>query len=138
MKYQLNRLAVTIGLSAVMGSALLIAGAGAKETAEIPFDFQVKDRVLPAGTYSVQPMANSTALVIRNVGTGESIMALAPLPQLGKAGDAHLVFNRYGERYFLSQVWFGYEGAGHGLVQSRAEKEIAPGGAGVLASVRLK
>jgi hypothetical protein len=138
MKYQLNRLAVTIGLSAVMGSALLIAASGPKETAEIPFDFQVKDHVMPAGTYSVQPMNNATTLVIRNEGTGESMITLAPLEKSGKAGDARLVFNRYGDRYFLAQVWFAYDGAGHGLIPSRAEKEIAPDGAGVLASVRLK
>jgi hypothetical protein len=136
MKSNLNRFAVAVGLSAVMGSALLIAGAG-KETAEIPFDFQIQDRVLPAGTYSVQPMNNLATLVIRNEDTGESVIALAPLGKSGKNGDPRLVFNRYGDRYFLSQVWFAYGGEGHCLVKSRAEKEIAPG-AGVLASIRLK
>jgi hypothetical protein len=36
-----------------------------------------------------------------------------------------LVFNRYGDRYFLSQIWMNGATLGHQLPKSSREKEIA-------------
>lgn len=35
-----------------------------------------------------------------------------------------VVFHRYGNRYFLSEVWIGGESTGRVCVQSRAEKRL--------------
>jgi hypothetical protein len=138
MKRQFSRIAMTFGLAAVMGSTLLLAATSGKGTAEVPFDFQVQGHVLPAGMYSVTHSNTDGILFIRNEGTGETIAALAPVRKWGKAGDPKLTFNQYGDRYFLSAVWFGGED-GCGLVKSRQEKEISGDGKpGVLASIHLK
>ena len=125
MNYHFRRLAVTIGLSALVGSALLIAGTGNRGTAQVPFDFRVQDRTMPAGAYTVEEMNVSGVIKIRNEDTGEAIMVLAPPRVSGAPGEPKLVFNRYGDRCFLSQVWFASEGLGHTLDKSRLEKEIA-------------
>ncbi len=139
MKNQFRHLAMTIGLSAVLGSSLLVAQTGNKATADIPFGFQVKDKAMPAGAYSVNETPNRGVLQVRNEQTGASIMVMAPVANAGKAEGSKLVFNRYGDRYFLSQIWFEGEGVGHGLGTGRLEKEIAVNyGTGVLASIRLK
>jgi hypothetical protein len=38
--------------------------------------------------------------------------------------QARLVFHRYGERYFLAEVWSGSDGAGRQLLKSREERAI--------------
>jgi hypothetical protein len=39
--------------------------------------------------------------------------------------NGKLVFNRYGNQYFLSQVWAAGSDSGHQLRPSKAEREIA-------------
>ncbi len=58
----------------------------------------------------------------------------------GPQSDAKLVFNCYGDRYFLSQIWFGSSDSGRILAKGRLEKEIAGTGKtpGSLASIRIK
>ncbi len=138
MKHQFSRIAMTVGLAAVMGSTLLLAATSGKGTAEVPFDFQIQGRVLPAGMYSLTHSNTDGILYIRNEGTGENIAFLAPVRKWSKSDDPKLTFNRYGDRYFLSAIWFGGED-GCGLVKSRQEKEVSGDGKpGVLASIHLK
>jgi len=138
MKNQLSRLTVILALT-LTGSALLMAQNSGRNIAEIPFDFQLQDKVLPSGTYSVTQSTPSGILHIRNEGTGEMIAALAPMREQGKTGEAKLVFRCYSDRCFLSWVWFGDGQDGYGVVKGRAEKDAAghekPA---VLATIRMK
>jgi hypothetical protein len=138
MKNQFRRLLVTIGLSAVLGSSLLTAQtSGRIGAAEVPFSFQIADRVMPSGTYTVTARPNGL-MELWNRDAQQGALALATSNIVGKA-DPKLVFNRYGDRYFLSEVWFG-EDAGRMLPKGHLEKEVAgiaktPGS---LASIRIK
>lgn len=139
MKYQLRRLAVAVGLSAVLGSTLLIAQTSPEGSADIPFAFRLQDRALPAGSYSVREVTTSGVLDIRNQDTGEHIMFLAPPTKSGAPGPAKLIFNCYDDKYFLSQVWFAASDAGRIVGRGHLEKEIASvRPAGVLASIKIK
>jgi hypothetical protein len=40
-------------------------------------------------------------------------------------GDAKLIFNRYGARYFFAQAWFYAESTGMQASKSRSEKQFA-------------
>ena len=40
-------------------------------------------------------------------------------------GESRLVFNRYGDQYFLSQVWMAGSDTGRDLFQSRNERNLA-------------
>ncbi len=139
MKNQLRRLLATIGLSAVLGSSLLNAQTSGKiAVADVPFSFRIADRVLPSGNYTVTAHSNGL-MQIWNKETNQSMAFLAGANVSGTS-DPKLVFNHYGDRYFLSQVWMGNEGAGRVLAKSRLEREIAgiEKTPGVLASVRIK
>ncbi len=111
---------------AVMSSTCV---AHAQETMKvnIPFDFVAGDRSLPAGEYSVNVTGamHTLILVDRNVAGTSAILgtnaALAPEPQ----SQSKLIFNRYGDRYFLSQVWMQGNTRGRQLLKSAREKEIA-------------
>ena len=138
MKNQLSRLTTILALT-LMGGALLVAQNPAKNVAEVPFDFQIKDQTLPAGMYSVSQTSPTGMLQIRNEGTGEAILTLAPIREEGKSSVGKLVFRCYGDRYFLAWVWFADGQDGYGVVKGRAEKEAAGHDkAPVLATIRMK
>jgi hypothetical protein len=103
--------------------------ARAQETmrVNIPFDFVAGNTSLPAGEYSVETSgpthtlllidrkdASTSALIITNA-------AVSAEPQ----SESKLIFNRYGDRYFLSQVWTAGYSTGRQLLKSAREKEMA-------------
>jgi len=93
--------------------------------ANIPFDFVVGEKRLPSGQYHVKSLnpvltqieskdARSTAIVLT---TG---MQAAKISDVGK-----LVFNRYGDQYFLSKIWVPSSNSGRELPKSHLEREVA-------------
>ena len=95
--------------------------------ANIPFAFTAGNMTLPAGEYRVEKMPlNSVMLLIRS--TDGSVAKIVPTNGAqanGLQAQSKLIFHRYGNRYFLSQVWV--EGYAHGreLPESAKEKELA-------------
>ena len=139
MNRHFSRIVMTLGLAALIGSTAVIAQTSGKGIAEVPFNFQVQDRALPAGMYSVSQSNTNGLLMIRNENTGDTIATLAPIRQESKAGEAKLVFRCYSDRCFLAMISFAGDAEGYGLAKSRQEKEVAGDGKpGVLASIRLK
>ena len=94
--------------------------------ADVPFDFIVGDRTLPAGKISVHAASTSNAgpLSITNYDKGQSTFRMSQLlrgpntPEQGK-----LVFHRYGNQYFLAEVWIPGS-ATLGLTKSRSERAV--------------
>jgi hypothetical protein len=93
----------------------------------IPFDFQFADTKLPAGEYNVRRLPQSssdTVVMIRNVHDGQTVVRLTSAVQtLSPKDKATLVFHRYGEQYFLFQVWPAGGETGRALPRSRNERE---------------
>ena len=88
--------------------------------ADIPFNFVVGDKQLPSGEYHVkqlqpgviQVQGKSSAFVMTTGGDGGNT-----------SGGSKLVFNRYGDQYFLSKIWAS--DSGRQLPKSRLEREVA-------------
>jgi hypothetical protein len=119
-----------VSLVGVLGLLLVAACANAqtlKVTANVPFDFVVDKATLPAGAYSIDEITHgSAALTIRNRDAGVSKMQLADhANSLNASPDTRLVFHRYGERYFLSQIWIAGETSGREFPISKREAEMA-------------
>src|SRR5580700_1126867 len=95
----LKNIALTIGLTAVLGSATLFAQPESK--ANIPFDFQIKGQTVPAGQYLVKLDPSRQVLVFQNVATGHSTMMLAIQSKSVTLETPILVFRQNGERYTL-------------------------------------
>jgi hypothetical protein len=95
---------------------------------DIPFNFVARGQTLPAGSYTVQ--SDRTRTVIQSADLKTALILLPHAVQDTKmSGVAVLRFNRYGTRYFLSQIWMGSP-LGQELPKSRAEREqIAASGA---------
>lgn len=94
-----------------------------KVAANIPFEFVVGDQTLPAGEYEVRPVTDQGgALAIEGSENGKTVMRLAdPIESMKKRTSARLVFHRYGQSYFLAQVWNG-DTIGRELAKSRQER----------------
>jgi hypothetical protein len=70
----------------------------------IPFNFAVGNAVLPAGTYVVSSQTPKILLVRNKDHWKLASMALMNQGDAQYAGEGRLIFNRYGDEYFLSEV----------------------------------
>ena len=121
----LTMLMLVVGLA--LASASVANGQSGKlVTAQVPFDFIVADKTLRSGQYQVNE-ANSAgdAVAIRSIDGKESVMRLTSEtgPKAGEL-DAKLVFHRYGNTYFLAQVWMAGSITGRELPRTRQENAI--------------
>lgn len=70
--------------------------------ANIPFNFTVGSKVLPPGTYVITS-ETPHVIVIRNKDTNASALSAA-YGAGNQTKDGKLVFDRYGDQYFLSEI----------------------------------
>jgi hypothetical protein len=97
-------------------------------TVTVPFAFQIGDKTLPAGDYSIKQLSADT-LVVASTSGEESVIA----PAVGrvengvnaKPSTEKLVFRQYGERCFLAQVWMVRGASGRELNKTDAERNAA-------------
>jgi hypothetical protein len=94
----------------------------------IPFDFVAGEKVLPAGTYRIEPVRRDSYTVWEVRSTTGRAGAVVMTSALGGgasgATESKLVFQKYGEIYVLAQVWPSSDGAGREVVQSRRGRTI--------------
>ena len=121
MKTTTRSIAMTIGLTALLSSAALIADPG-DAVAKIPFAFQAAGKTLPAGTYIVKRDEGSSMTTVRNAANGHAVILLTSTMAC-KSGDApKLVFNRDGEGYELSQVRLSEVGCTYAALGSKSKR----------------
>lgn len=123
----LTMLMLVVGLA--LASASVANGQSGKQvTVHVPFDFIVADKSLRSGQYQVNEANRAgDALAIRSIDGKESVMRLTS--EIGSKAardlDAKLVFHRYGNTYFLAQVWMAGSSTGRELPGTRQERAIA-------------
>jgi hypothetical protein len=92
--------------------------------ADIPFDFRSGSEMMPAGRYDIQTLSNHI-LVMRGATQNRSQFLVAIDAATAQPSDhGKLVFHRYGNKYFLYQVWSAGEASGFQLPKGHAEKEV--------------
>jgi len=96
--------------------------------ANIPFAFSVGNTQLPAGKYSVSrvlPNSGDSVIAINSLsGKGSALRTTIPVTAGTPRDKATLVFHRYGDQYFLSQVWAAGVSTGLTFTRSRSEREL--------------
>ena len=108
-------------LAAVAGLPIHAQAADLK--ADIPFAFQMGRTRLPAGTYVVSQ--TPSVVTLQEAHGAKSAMALfVRTERRGVARGGELEFQRYGNDYFLSNVWGAYTPEGLALLKSPREKEL--------------
>lgn len=92
---------------------------------EVPFDFWLGQKLMPAGEYVIYHMAGGTLMFEDHHAKDRSAIFLAqPISRLDN-GDGRLEFTRYGDTYFLSKIWSPYQTDGYAVPKSGREKELA-------------
>jgi len=125
-----RRAYTVIGLVVLIGSMALATQAqsvGRTMFANIPFDFSVGNKKLPAGDYTVvqvNPASDQAVLQLRSKdGRGSAMVQMSAT--IGRAEkSARLVFNRYGDNYFFSQAWVDGDRNGLQAPAPRSERAI--------------
>jgi hypothetical protein len=128
-----------ITLSVALLLAATVAFAQTKEgdvTADVPFAFVVAGKTLPAGHYIVSHLNDSLRIHDRD---SQGLFVPTHSAQRPVHDNAtKMVFHRYGDTYFLSEIWIGGSTLGRATFPTRAEQELAARGAErELAVVRL-
>ena len=102
--------------------------AGSPMRVTIPFDFIVRGKTLPAGNYEIKRVNDESyqLLVVRNINDKrEQVMFDTESVQPRTIPDnSEVVFHRYGDSYFLSEILTGGEQTGEELAPSRAERRL--------------
>jgi hypothetical protein len=115
---------------------LLAASVSAQDrelVVNIPFNFTACREILPAGKYKVRPItsANTNVLLMRSADNRSAeIVCTHDLQGTKPVSTGKLIFNRYGEQYFLAEMWFPGRQTGNQLIKSEKEealiKELPP------------
>ena len=100
---------------------------GTAMRADIPFDFIVNGKTLPAGNYEVKRLNDEPeGLIIRSVDNkhDHAVFETESTQQNRMPRHDQIVFDRYGDTYFLSEVLTGGMETGRRLAPTRAEREL--------------
>ena len=121
---------VTVGggivANAQIGSDAVIRG-------NIPFAFMVGNTELPAGEYDVKALDDNArnVLEVRSVKDHKSVFADSEnVETKGQRIEkrSELVFDKVGDKYFLTQIWVEGSAFGSELPKSRMETSLEVGG----------
>ena len=106
MKNQILRSVAIFGLFFMLAITSVQAQTPSRVEVKVPFDFTIGKVLFKAGTYSFRKVTDNT-LAVRNIDGKTTKLVAAPLSIESRdfKSGARLVFNQYGNQYFLSQVW---------------------------------
>ncbi len=116
----------------ILFAGLLLAAGSAfaqstRLVADVPFDFVMGNKTFAAGEYTIKPVGiNGQVLLLQN-SDSKQIQYFTPnyCSSAQPQDETKLVFNVYGNHYFLAQIWMeGYD-QGRELPMSQREKEEA-------------
>jgi len=120
-----NRTFATLGLLALLATASAF-GQQHRGTFDIPFEFSAGGKSMPAGQYEVTQATGlgSMELTCSACKAGVLSVTHAVGSYDTSISESRLVFNRYGDRYFLSSVSWPGSGVASTLPKSKIERHF--------------
>jgi hypothetical protein len=106
--------------------------------ANIPFQFHVGNKTLPAGEYIIHQLEGSdlTVMQINSADGKQSALFDVESAEAKSAPEkTELIFNKYGDRYFLSEIFDEGNVDGSKLIASRDERQASKEGGADVAHV---
>jgi hypothetical protein len=128
MKYAKWMVLLAINIVPLLASAQL--GETNKIVAHVPFEFVVANKVMPAGDCIVQSASmDGRTLLIGNTAAKKSMFAAVLRKDEAKKAAANyaLVFDKYGDQYFLAGIKLAASRTIYRLPESKAEAELRAG-----------
>ena len=95
----------------------------------VPFAFAVDNQTLPAGEYLVISVTPERTIRLTSA-DGKHTLTVNDLPNYAgtQSPSSRLVFHKYGNEYFLAQVWTAGDNVARNPFVSQRQKEIAANG----------
>ena len=93
----------------------------------IPFQFHAGNAKLPAGKYVIHMLDNSDLTIMEISSLDGSTSALFQVQDAeanSTPAKSELIFNKYGNRYFLAKLFDESNADGSAVIESRYEKRI--------------
>lgn len=104
MKATILRLTIMAALALAFAASAQAQTALNYKTFAVPFSFKVGNKVLPAGEYKIT--ADNQIIRVQKTDGKENTVTLTQRTRgTNNENHAKLTFRRYGDQYYLSQVW---------------------------------
>jgi hypothetical protein len=91
----------------------------------VTFNFVAENQRMQAGAYTIQPILNGGLLIRSADGKIVTTVLSLPAPLETTATVTQVVFHRYGDHYFLAQLWMQGQNTGREVLKGRQESELA-------------
>jgi hypothetical protein len=117
---------VVVTLVLLSGMAAAQLNSSTRVVAQVPFEFMVANKIVPAGECEVQAFTmDGQTLVIRNAEAKVGLFSRSSQAE-GKqnASNYAMVFKHYGDRYFLSGIKLQGSKITYRLPESKVEAEL--------------
>ena len=114
----------------VLSALTASAQKGSSFVVNVPFTFTVSGKTLPAGEYVVARSTQASNEVIRISSKERGAYVQTKSVQVRDIKEeSQLIFKRYGDQYFLFQIWTSGRSSGRELFKSaqeqKSERELA-------------
>ena len=98
-------------------------------TVNIPFAFAVEDHSLPEGEYTIFTVTPERSIrIVSTDGKHSAVVNTLPNYASSPSENSRLVFHRYGDDYYLVQVWTVGQNLARNSLSSKRAMEIASSG----------
>jgi hypothetical protein len=98
-------------------------------TVNIPFAFSVENHSLPEGEYMIFTVTPERSIrIVSSDGKHSAIVNTLPNYANLPSENSRLVFHRYGDEYFLTQVWAAGQDVARNPLSTKRAMEIASSG----------
>jgi hypothetical protein len=125
-KQALRALVMLVSIIALAYATAIASSAqslGQQIRADVPFDFVVGDKTLAAGEYSVSQISSAGGIAVRSRDGEQGAIRLShAVLDRNPRQKTSLTFLRYGNQYFLSQIWVSGSAEGRQVLKSKAER----------------
>jgi len=124
MKHHLLKLTAIFVIFLGLAVTGVQAQAPSKAEVNIPFEFSAGPKTLQPGMYSIKRLSGNY-LALRSIDGKSSVILNAPinLTSIDPNSAERLVFKKYGEQYFLSQIWLTVDTGRELSVRRKAAKQ---------------
>lgn len=121
----MKRAMLILALMLVSAGAALAQLGDTRVMAQVPFNFVVGDKAVSAGEWTVSSRPIHGVLLIQNADAKVGVFSLPQIDETRKpAGSCVLVFHRYNNRYFLSEIKVEGSTTVYRLPVSKTEAEL--------------
>jgi hypothetical protein len=115
--------ALTITLTAVPAAADSFGSI----RVDLPFDFTAGHSIFPAGKYTIRTVENTNGVIriTSEDGTTAVFLSTHSAESVQSKDETVVIFHRYGDQYFLFQVWAVGDTIGSEIPKSSMERQAA-------------